>query len=259
MIRTGALAVALLTLATTLRPQSAEVIPQGEPQRRVTFGVGELLEYDVRVAIVHGSASLEIVGLDTIRGRPAWHTVSKTRGGMLGIRVNDRLDSWIDVNTISTLRYKEDVSEANYKRKRDYEFYPDQKLYIEGTDTTQTVDRPVDQTSIFYLLRTLDLRPGLDTSFSNYFMVDRNPIRLIVLGREHISVPAGDFETVIVRPIIKAKGLFSEGGDARVWISDDDRRIVVQVKAKVPGLPFGGMNMYLKTYRPPNGTAPRLP
>ena len=259
MIRTGALVAGLLMLATTLRPQSAEVTLQAEPQRRVSFGVGELLEYDVRVAVVHGSASLEIVGLDTIRGRPAWHTVSKTRGGMLGIRVNDRLDSWIDVNTISTLRYKEDVSEANYKRKRDYEFYPEQGRYIEGTDTVATVDRPVDQTSIFYLIRTLDLRPGLDTSFNNYFMVDRNPIRLIVLGREHVKVPAGEFDAVIVRPIIKAKGMFSEGGEARIWISDDDRRIVVQVKAKVPGLPFGGMNMYLKAYRPPNGTAPRLP
>lgn len=253
MIRVGAFVVAIMTFATTVRPQSAQPTLQAEPQRRVSFGVGELLEYNVRVAFASGSASLEIVSLDTVRGRPAWHTVSTTRGGIPGVRVNDRLDSWIDIRTISTLRYKEDVSEANYKRKRDYEFYPEQKLYIEGVDTVPTVDRPVDQTSIFYLIRTLDLRPGLDTSFSNYFMVDRNPIRIIVLGREKVRVPAGEFDAVVVRPIIKSKGMFAEGGEARVWISDDDRRIVLQVKAKVPGLPFGGMNMYLRNYRPPTG------
>ena len=253
MLHAGALVVAMLSLATALRPQAQEVVPQAEPQQpRVSFGVGELLEYEVKVAIARGAASLEIVGLDTINGRPAWHAVSKTRGGIIGIRVNDHYDSWIDTKTISTLRYREDVSEANYKRKRDYHFYPEQKLYIEGVDTVATVDRPVDQTSIFYLIRTLDLRPGLDTSFNNYFMVDRNPIRIIVLGRERVTVPAGEFDAIVVRPIIKSKGMFAEGGDARVWISDDDRRIVVQVKAKVPGLPFGGMNMYLKNYRPPN-------
>lgn len=246
-------ALAMIAMAAPARSQAAtEVVPQGEPQApRVSFGVGELLEYDVRVAFVRGSASLEIVALDTVRGRPAWHTVSKTRGGMIGIRVDDKLESWIDTKTISTLRYHEDVSEANYKRRRKYEFYPDQKIYIEGPDTVATVERPVDQTSIFYLIRTLDLRPGLDTSFSNYFMADRNPIRLIVLGREKVKVPAGEFDAIVVRPIIKAKGMFSEGGEARVWISDDDRRIVLQVKAKVPGLPLGAMNMYLKSYRPP--------
>lgn len=250
-MKVAGLVAAIVLSAATLRSQTAEVGLPTEPQRRISFGVGELLEYDVRVAFVRGHASLEIVGLDTVRGRPAWHTISTTRGGMIGVRVNDRLESWIDTRTISTLRYKEDVSEANYKRRRDYEFYPEKKLYIEGTDTVPTVDRPVDQTSIFYLIRTLDLRPGLDTSFSNYFMVDRNPIRIIVLGRETITVPAGTFDAVVVRPIIKSKGMFAEGGEARVWISDDDRRIVLQVKAKVPNLPFGGMNMYLKNYRPP--------
>jgi hypothetical protein len=252
MIRAAALALALLW---TGGHAGSQVAQQAEPQSaRVPWGVGELLEYDVRVAIARGSASLEVVGIDTVRGRQAWHTVSTTEGGLRGIaRVNDRLDSWIDTRTISTLRYKEDVNEARYKRRRDYHFYPERNLYIEGPDTVRTVDRPVDQTSIMYLIRTLDLRVGLDTSFSNYFMVDRNPIRLIVLGRETIEVPAGKFDAIVVRPVIKAKGMFSEGGEARVWISDDDRRIVLQVKAKVPGLPLGAMNMYLRRYRPPTG------
>jgi hypothetical protein len=250
-----AVAIASLSLVA-FRPRAQEAVQQRSEYTApavLPFGVGEQLLYEVRVAIARGSASLEIVGLDTIDGRPALHAVSTTKGGMIGIRVNDRFDSWIDPRTVSTLRYKEDVHEANYKRKRDYLFDPVLRRYIEGVDTVPTVDRPVDQTSIFYLIRTLNLRVGLDTSFNNYFMVDRNPIRIIVLGRERIRVPAGDFDAVVVRPIIKSKGMFAEGGDARVWISDDDRRLVLQVKAKVPGLPWGGMNMYLKTYRPPTG------
>lgn len=228
----------------------------GAPQaaKRANFGVGEYFEYDIRVGFIGGNAALHIPALDTVRGRQTYHAVFTVRGGIPGIRVNDRYDSWIDVNTISTLRYKEDVHEANYKRRRTYEFFPEQRRYTDGTDTSETVDRPVDQTSIFYLIRTLDLRVGLDTSFNNYFMMDRNPIRIIVLGRERVKVPAGEFDAVIVRPIIKAKGIFGEGGDARVWITDDDRRMIVQIKAKVPGFPFGGLNLFLKTHRPPTST-----
>ena len=254
IIRAGALVAAIISLATTVRPQ---VTQQAEPPRvRLPFWVGERLDYQIRAGIARGSATLEVPALDTVRGRQALQAVFTTRGGIPGFRVNDRYDSWIDVATVSTLRYKEEVNEGFYERRRDYHFYPEHKRYIEGRDTVTTVDRPVDQTSIFYLIRTLDLRVGLDTSFNNYFMVDRNPIRIIVLRRERVKVPAGEFDAVVVRPIIKSKGMFSEGGDAQVWISDDDRRIVLQIKAKVPGFPFG-LNLYLREYRPP--TTPRSP
>ena len=248
----AALAITLLAIAprATSQAATATALPQAEPPRpALPFGVGELLEYDIRVAFARGNAKLEILSEDTVRGRPALHAQFTVRGGIIGFRVNDKYDTWVDLANISTLRYHEDVHSGSYERRRRYEFYPERRLYIEGADTVETVDRPVDQASVFYLLRTLDLRVGLDTSFNNYFMVDRNPIRIIVLGRERIKVPAGEFDAVVVRPIIKAKGIFAEGGDARVWISDDDRRIVLQIKAKIPNLPFGGLNLYLKNHR----------
>ena len=251
MFNAAALVCALAAFAGRAASQTSEVALQAAVPPRVSFGVGELLEYDIRVGFARGNARLEIQSLDTVRGRPAFHSQFTVRGGIPLFRVNDRYDTWIDVANISTLRYHEDVHSGSYERRRRYEFYPERKLYIEGADTVPTAERPVDQASVFYLIRTLDLRAGLDTSFNNYFMLDRNPIRIVVLGRETVRVPAGEFETIVVRPIIKAKGIFAEGGDARVWITDDDRRVVVQIKAKIPNLPFGGLNLYLKNYRPP--------
>jgi hypothetical protein len=45
-------------------------------------------------------------------------------------------------------------------------------------------------------------------------------------------VDAGTFATTVVKPSIKANGLFSENGDAQIWFSDDASRIPVQVKTK---------------------------
>ena len=68
-----------------------------------------------------------------------------------------------------------------------------------------------------------------------------------VLRKEKVRVPAGEFDAIVVQPIIKAKGIFSENGHAEVWLSDDKNRIMLQMKS---GLSFGSINLYLKSYRP---------
>ena len=46
-----------------------------------------------------------------------------------------------------------------------------------------------------------------------------------------------------MQPTIKAKGIFSEGGRAEVWFSDDSSRIVLQMKSS---LSFGSLTMQLR-------------
>ena len=62
-------------------------------------------------------------------------------------------------------------------------------------------------------------------------------------------VAAGTFNTIVVQPIIKTKGLFSEGGQAELYFTDDDRRILVQLKSKVKVLK--SLDMHLTGYSPP--------
>ena len=46
-------------------------------------------------------------------------------------------------------------------------------------------------------------------------------------GMETITVPAGTFRTIVVQPVIQTRGLFSEGGRAEVYFTDDDRRLLI--------------------------------
>jgi hypothetical protein len=59
--------------------------------------------------------------------------------------------------------------------------------------------------------------------------------------------PAGEFNAIVVEPLIKTKRMFGEAGEAQIWLSDDDNRIMLQMKSKVK---FGSLNVYLKSYRP---------
>lgn len=222
---------------------------------RVPFGVGEKLEYDIRYKGVHvGSGNMEVLPMDTVRGIDVWHTVFRLTGGLLFYRVNDKYEVWFDTHTLASLRYWQDIDEGPYEPKRHYEIFPEKQEYIENNKPPgKSVEHPLDEGSFIYYLRTVPLRVGMDTSFSDYFMADRNPVRFKVLAKDTIDVPAGRFPAIVIQPIFQSK-LFSEGGHAEIWLSDDDNRIMLQMKSSVR---FGSLNLYLKSYHPsPSTMAP---
>jgi hypothetical protein len=71
-------------------------------------------------------------------------------------------------------------------------------------------------------------------------------------------VPAGSFPVIVVQPIIRTRGLFSEGGRAEVFFTDDDRRIPVQIKTNLDVPLIKTMNMQLYSYTPGKRVAPAL-
>ncbi|HEU4452815.1 MAG TPA: DUF3108 domain-containing protein, partial [Longimicrobium sp.] len=54
--------------------------------------------------------------------------------------------------------------------------------------------------------------------------------------------------TIVVRPIIKTEGLFGEGGEAEVYFTDDSRRLMVQMRSKVPLV--GSLSLHMTSYQP---------
>ncbi|HEY4217500.1 MAG TPA: DUF3108 domain-containing protein [Gemmatimonadaceae bacterium] len=221
---------------------------EATPAARVPFGVGERMDYDIRFGKLHvGSGSMEILPMDTVRGFDAWHTLFRLSGGIPFYHVNDTYEAWFDAHTLSSLRYWQNIDEGSYEPKRHYEIYPDRREYVlNDKPPNQSVAHPLDEASLLYYLRTVPLRVGLDTTINDYFQADRNPIHLKVIRKDTIEVPAGKFSAIVVQPRFESK-LFSEGGHAEVWLSDDENHIMLQMKSKVS---FGSLNLYLKSYRP---------
>ncbi len=215
------------------------------PPAPLPFSPGERLEYQVKFGSISvGKAVLEVVGIDTVRGIPAMHIRLRVEGKMGFLGVKDRYESWVDTRTMSSLRYIQDIDQATYERERHYEIYPDRQTYHEkGKKERPSVAAPLDDASFLFFLRSIPLALGETYSFDRYFKPDRNPVRVAVLRKEKVRVPAGTFSTVVVRPIIKTTGLFSEGGKAEVWFTDDDSRLVVQLKTQMK---IGSLNLFLR-------------
>lgn len=227
-------------------PLTPAVTPLAESLARLPFRKGERLEYQVKFGFLGvGSAVLEVVGVEPVRGTPAVHATFSVNGGVRVYRVNDHYESWFEPQDFVTLRATQNIDEGKYERERQFEFFPDRKVFTEnGKPEEPTVAEPLDEASFIFFLRTIPLEVGKTYTFERYFRPDRNPVTVTVVRRERVKVPAGTFDAIVVRPTIKTSGIFSEGGRAEAWFSDDNTRTLVQLKSQ---LKFGSVNLYLRS------------
>jgi hypothetical protein len=200
----------------------------------VPFTVGEELVFHATFGkLPAGTARMRVQGIDTIRGRLAYHVAFAIDGGILIFRVHDTYESWIDVETLSSLRHKQSISEGRYHRQTTYEIFPDRAEYQKNNEPVQrSVENPLDDGSFVYAARVLGLHAGDTVRNERYFVPAKNPVVLTGLREDTITVGAGTFVTTVIRPTIKTSGIFSEGGDAQIWFTNDARRVPVQVKTK---------------------------
>jgi uncharacterized protein DUF3108 len=260
-----ALGLALLTPPPELTAQS-DGDARASGRASVPFGVGERLDYEVRLSGLRvGGGFMEVSKMESIRGREAWHTSFGIKGGIAFYRVNDRYESWFDTHSLASLRYHQEIDEGSYERESQFEIYPERRVFVDAKGAEQpTAEDPLDDGSFLYFLRTIPLEVGKEYTFERYFRLDRNPVRIKVLRRERVSVPAGTFDAVVVQPIIKTKGIFSENGRAEVWLSDDEHRIMLQMKSRFSRF---SLNLFLKSFRlatsagdaPPVSNPPTVP
>lgn len=219
---------------------------------KVPFSVGEKLEYEVRFGSMKvGNGSMEVKDIVNVRGRASWHATFRYSGSLVVAKVNDSHETWFDVETLSSRRFHQNIDNPGYDRQRRYEIFPERGMFKEGDKAEEpTVQQPLDDASFLYFVRTLPLEVGKTYSFPRYFKAQGNPVTIRVLRKETVKVPAGQFNTVVLQPTFRSKGLFSEGGKAEVYITDDASRLMVQLKSK---LSIGSINLYLKSHNAGTG------
>jgi hypothetical protein len=248
-----ALGIAVVWLAFSSATSVSQSRGNGDPGPSLAtapFGPGERAEYQVRLGgLSVGSGTMEIVGIEQVSGSPTYHAVLHVSGGIPLARVDTRMETWLDVAGLFSRRFEQNQREIRYRRHRIFDIYPETRTYQQrGSDEVLELptDRPLDDVAFLYYARTLPLRVGDSYTIHRYFRKDGNPVVLNVLRRETVRVPAGTFETVVVQPIIQTDGLFGEGGQAEVFFTDDDRRILVHLRSRVPVV--GSLSLHLRSY-----------
>jgi len=232
-MRAAASAAATLFIAGPLRAQTATATP-GPALAPVPFSVGEELVFHATFGrLPAGTARMRVEGIDTVRGRAAYHVTFAIDGGIPFFRVHDRYESWIDRETLSSLRHRQQISEGRYHRTTIYEIFPERAEFQKNDEAPEaSVANPLDDGSFVYAIRAVTIHVGETRRDDRYFRPDRNPVVLTGLREDTVTVGAGTFATTVVRPTIKTGGIFAESGEAQVWFTNDERRLPVQLKTK---------------------------
>jgi Protein of unknown function (DUF3108) len=221
------------------------------------FEVGETLTYSAKLGMLTlGSGSLQVAGIDSVRGVETFRLRFRLQGKTVFYSLDDVLESYVATHGFESHRFVQDFTENNKPRHRTFEIFPDSGFYREnGKDTTfASPENPLDDGAFIYFMRITPLEVGKKYVFDRYFKKDKNPVRIEVVKRERMELPDGSkVQCLVLHPVIDTKGLFSKRSDTRVWLTDDERRLPVQIRSKFP---FGTITLRLKDMVLPGSGAP---
>ena len=215
--------------------------------QQLPFQIGEKLEYTAKFNILPvGEALLTVVGREQIDSVSTYHVSYQAHTGKVADRlfkIRDDIDIWFDDQQMYTYRVDKNINEGRYHRKSStYINYRD-SIAVTGKDTIP-ISRPVrDPYSLFYYLRTQPLKIGNTLQLVTFDNNKQTAFQLKVIGKQKVKVPAGTFTCLVVKPFRKQRALFKNQGDIEVWLSDDKRRLPVQIHIK---LKYGSLVLKLK-------------
>jgi hypothetical protein len=262
-------ALLLTAVTATAVPQAAQSLQGGSggagagdagvadsaARREIPFGTGEKMDYQLKYGVFGnvGKGWIEVKGVEDMRGRPAWRAEMHVEGRALFYSLKATYTTWFDTATHYSLRYTRDQLERGIERDRIFDIYPDravfrQRITPDTLPEMPSVSDPLDETSFLYFLRTAPLEVGKTYTYPRYFRPDRNPVVIRVVRKETVSIPLGSFPAIVVQPTIKAGGVFGDDGEALVWLSDDNVRLILKIESKAAFL--GKLQLNLTGYSP---------
>ncbi len=240
------IAALAVTASLVLSPQAP--VPPAAPAPAVyPFQVGERLQFAAKLGFLRlGTAWMSVTGIDTVRGNESFVFEFGLEASALTWKSKNVLQSWTGTQDLVSRRFHQDLLENGKERKRYYEIFPDSLKYTQENreGSKETVANPLDDAAFFYFLRTITLEMGKTYKYDRYFRKELNPVTIKVVKREKMEMPDGkNIPCIIINPEVGEDGLFAPRSKAMLWLTDDERRIPVQIRAK---LPYGTVTLRLE-------------
>jgi len=206
---------------------------------KVPWKIGEYFQFSIDWSGLNGgNALMQVQNMQTVDGHRTWRIVTKAESNSFVskfYKVRDRAESFVDAESLYTRRFDKHLREGSYKKDLSIRFdQSGRKAVYENGKSFDVPPQVQDVLSAFYYIRTCPLPDGAVVSIPTHDNEKSYDMEVKVVRRERVEVPAGKFDCVLVEPVLKSEGIFKSKGQMLVWLSDDERRIPVQVKSKVP-------------------------
>lgn len=210
------------------------------------YGDGEWFKFRVHYGFVTaGYATLEVES-KTLNGKKVHHV--RGYGETVGVsrwffKVEDDYQSYIDSEKNIPYKFIRKIDEGGYTKDIEVDFDHNlNKATVKDKKHNETSvfsfpEETQDMISAFYYLRnnldTKTIKEGDVIEMNMFFDKENFKFQLKFIGREVLSTNFGRVNTLIFRPYVQSGRVFKEKESLTVWVSDDDNKIPLLIKANL--------------------------
>lgn len=217
-----------------------------DSQNPEAYDTGEWFKFRIHYGFINaGFATLEMQ--EALKNnKKVYHAIGK--GYTVGMsrfffKVDDTYESYFDKITNKPYQFVRKIDEGGYTKNQEGFFNQENrqvlvKNYKNKTENTFVVTENVqDIISTFYFLRNhpnIDkLKIGESVVVDMFFDDEVFKFKLKFVGREDIKTKFGIAPTMIFKPLVQSGRVFKEEESLMVWISDDENKIPLRIKASL--------------------------
>ncbi|CAM1334453.1 DUF3108 domain-containing protein [Tenacibaculum aestuariivivum] len=227
-------------------------------EKSVTFKDGEWLKFKMSYSgfLKAGNATLSLKE-ESLKGKKVFHATGKGwTTGMIKwfFKVNDNYQSYFDKVSGKPYLFRRQIDEGGHKKNKRIAFNQQKNTayiqdFIKQKDTIVSAVNVQDMISTFYYLRSYDtknMQVGEEINVDMFFDNKSYPFKLRFLGNETVKTKFGKVKTQKFRPIVQAGRVFKAQESVTIWISADQNKIPVKIKAS---LSVGSLRAELDAYK----------
>ncbi len=213
--------------------------------KTIPFQKGEFLKYKLSYGLIHaGFATLQVDEI-TKENKNLIHIDGQ--GWTVGIvdfffSVEDNYQTYFDKNTLKPYRFIRKINEGGYTKNKEilFDFQKHQatvKDYKNNNEKSFSIQNDVnDMLSSLYYIRSKsfdNIKQNEIITIKMFYDDKTEKINVKYLGRETINTKFGKVKTIIIKPEVEADRIFEKKEGVIIWLSDDDNKIPIRIKANI--------------------------
>jgi hypothetical protein len=193
----------------------------------LTAGVATL---EVKNEILNGEEVSHVIGFGESTGMASWF-----------FKVEDHYESYIIKDKDLPKRFIRKIDEGGHTKNIQIDFdhiSQNATIFNYEDDTKKIVSFPTDAqdmvSSFYYLRNNLDtevIEGGDEIALDMFFDRENYKFKLKFLEREILNTEFGKVSCLVFRPYVQSGRVFKEKESLTIWVSDDDNKIPLLIKA----------------------------
>lgn len=217
-----------------------------DSQNDEAYTAGEWFKFRIHYGFINaGYATLEVKDV-VLNNKKTFHVIGKgytTGMSRFFFKVDDLYESYIDKESGNPAQFVRKINEGGYTKNQEGFFNQSAnkiivKDYKNKSEKAFVIPKNTqDILSAFYYLRnypTIDnINPGESIVIDMFFDDETTKFKLKFIGRENITTKFGVVAAMVFRPLVQSGRVFKEQESLTVWVSDDDNRLPIRIKAEL--------------------------